>query len=288
VAAELAGDEPSAYAAARRGSELWPEPPWTDRFADLQHRWVWARIVKAERLLDGGHPEEALAELDLASSLEADREDARLIEARALLALEREDEAVELFETLADEPEALLALGRIAEQDGDWLKAMEIYGALPPGTPDRDRLLRRVQLRWRRQNLPTQVQEALESTQLTREELAALLVGLVPETQAIGGGRVPVLSDIVDLGSQREILTAVRLDMMTADRIEHRFHPERVATIDEIRRAVDRLSELLEREQVVWCDEGSVISFSCTALSAPVSGAALGEIIFGLAHEEGR
>jgi hypothetical protein len=74
--------------------------------------------------------------------------------------------------------------------------------------------------------------------------------------------------------------------MMNVDEIEHRFHPDRMARPEEIQRAVDRLFKLLDQQPVQWCEEGSVISSSCTALPAPVSGEAVAKIILDVAHGE--
>jgi hypothetical protein len=162
---------------------------------------------------------------------------------------------------------------------------MDRYGALPVDTPGREAALHRAQIKWRLSVLPEHVQSALASARLSRVELASLVVALVPELEAIGGGRVPLLSDIVDLASQREIVTMVRLELMEVDRLEHRFYPRREVTAEEFSSAVDRLSELVGVSPPSWCDPPRVLS-SCVELSVPIAGEAVAELIMGLVHGE--
>ena len=61
---------------------------------------------------------------------------------------------------------------------------------------------------------------------LTRGDLAVVLVSVLPRLETLPGGAVPVMSDIVDHPGQREIITVVRLGIMNADRRGHLFYPD--------------------------------------------------------------
>ena len=109
---------------------------------------------------------------------------------------------------------------------------------------------------------------------------------LLPEANAVGGGQVPLLSDIVELPSQREVLTAVRIGLLDVDRVEHLFHPERVVDPDEVRYALDRLNTLLGRKPPDWCAEDGPESSDCIELTSPVSGAAVADAVLRTAEGE--
>ena len=179
-----------------------------------------------------------------------------------------------------------MRLARWAEEDGRLYEAMRHYTAVPSDTPGRDEALRRVKLEWRRQNLPAHVQAALASEDLSRAELAVVLVGLVPEANAIAGGEVPVLSDIVDLPSQREVVTVVRLGLMNVDQLQHEFNPDEPADPLEARFAVERLCRLLDLEPPPWCTETSTAGESCARLERPMSGRAVADVILQATHGE--
>jgi hypothetical protein len=108
----------------------------------------------------------------------------------------------------------------------------------------------------------------------------------VPEAHAVGGGQVPVLSDIVGLDAQREILTAVRIGVMHADRLEHRFYPRRKVEPPEVRRALDTLCSLLGRTPPRWCEEAAPENPGCIALASPVSGSAVADVVLMTAPGE--
>jgi tetratricopeptide (TPR) repeat protein len=286
VAAERAGAEATALQAAARGADLWPSSPWGDLEESLRQRWVHGRVAEARELAANGQPEAALELLEPALALDPSDHDALFAKADVLVDLDRADEADSLLLGMGSGPEVTLRRASIAERRGNLTAAMALYSAIPPGEPERDRALERVQLEWRRQNLPSYVQQALSSEDLTRADLAALLVGLVPEAHAIGGGQVPVLSDIVELPSQLEILTAVRIGLLQTDRAEHLFHPTREVDPDETRHAINRLCNLLGRSRPEWCGDDESPAAGCVELSAPVSGPAVADVVLQLARGE--
>jgi len=286
VAAELAGDEAEALRAARRGAELWPHSMWRERVVTLHDRLVEQRVEDADELLGQGDPAAALAAVRVALELEPEHRKGRLVAARALLQQGEIEDAEAILVSLGGDSDALFMSGRIAERRQDWQNAMDLFAAVPQDSPGRDAALRRVKLRWRLTQLPAHVQEALASPRLTRAQLAVLLVDLMPRLETFSGGTVPVLSDIVDLPSHREVLTAVRLDLLEVDPLEHSFHPHRAARPREVVQAVEGLCHLLGLETPMWCQPGTVVSSSCTALAEPLTGEIMADLVLNLEQGE--
>lgn len=284
LVAEAAGRDVTAYGAARRTADLWHDPRWADRATGLQRHWIEQPLADADSQL-AEDPTAALATADAVLQLEPDDTRAQLLRARSLAALGRLDEADAAAAALPSDPRAGMLRGELAERRSDWLAAMDLYRAVPADQPGRDRALRRVQLRWRLEVLPQWVHEAEASPELNRAQLAVLLVSVLPGLESVPGDPPPVLSDIVDLPSQREIVTAVRLDLMSVDRLEHHFSPWRPVTADEARAAVDAALERLDMEPVEWCSD-TVVSSACHTLVAPVSGHDVTAVLIDAAERE--
>jgi tetratricopeptide (TPR) repeat protein len=316
IAAEGADNESLALDAAERGAELWSDKRWKDRSRQLHQRWIDDRVESAHRLYAAEEPTEALKTLDPVLILEPDNHDAVLLKARLLIALDEPDRAeavlavlprdtevirmsgeiaeargdlsaaFRIYTSLPDDAEATLLAAAIAESTGDWLSAMNLYSSLPDERPEKGPGLRAAQLRWRVSVMPEYVQEALSSPELDREDLAVVLVALAPQVETFEGGQVPLLSDIMRLPSQSEILTAVRLGLLGSDQLERRFMPYQPVTVEATRAAIDRLTGLLDLDGPRWCvtpdDE------SCTMLEAPISGEKVGSIVIDLVARDGR
>jgi tetratricopeptide (TPR) repeat protein len=315
VAAENARDEALSLAAADRGAELWPDRRWVDRSRELHQRWVGNRIDSAQNLLDNGNPAAALDTLSPALKLEPANRDAVLMEARALVALGEPDRAeavisglprdpevvkiaghiaesrgdftaaLRIYSSLPDDLEAVLLAIAIAENQNDWLSAMNLYPLLPDNQPEKASGLYRAKLRWRISVMPDYVREALISTEINRGQLAVVLVTTAPKVESLAGGQVPLLSDIMTLPSQNEILTATRLGLIGSDRYLHRFDPEQTATPDEVRIALDNLGRLLEVEGPRWCLPNVEIE-NCTELEEPITGETVAALVIGMAVQE--
>lgn len=278
VAAEHAGSESLALDAARRGAELWPDPPWGDRAAELYHRWVDDRIADARALFDAGSSSAALAELAAANALHPNRPDAVLLAAEIFFSDGRLEQAEALVDTIPDDSDALALGGRIAEVHEDWQSAMDRYASLPDDYPDRAELLARAQNRWRLTLLPGYARASMAADELTRGDLAVVLVSVLPRLETLPGGDVPVMSDIVDYPGQREIIIVVRLGIMDADRRGHLFYPERPVESEAARRATRRSRILLGLPPLVWCadeDTEDMIGSVCTSMPTPPSGGAV-------------
>ncbi len=287
VAAEQAGRRQIAYDAATLAARLWPDSPWAARGARLRRQWVDAPVEQARRSLAEGAPQRALEELQPALALAPDDHGLILVQARAMMEIGRLQEAEDLVAPLLDDPAALMLAAEVAEKAGHLLVAMERYERVPDGTEGRDEGLERVRLRWRLSSLPRYAQTALTSPDLTRAQLATLLVNLAPSLETIPGGRVPLLSDIVDTPCQREILASVRLGLIDVDELEHRFDPQRPVGPAELRIAVDRLASLLGVDPPEFCDPAVVISSRCTEVASPVTGQTASDVILATVRRVG-
>jgi thioredoxin-like negative regulator of GroEL len=309
AAAESAGQRHTAFEAARHGSELWPIERWGKRSRRLQSLWVDEPIAEATRLIENDQAEAALEKLDSVLTVDPGNRDAILVRAEVLIAtgeldraeaalsaLTRDDDvallagriaeergdtaaAMRIYSTLPGNIEATTSGIAIAEQEGDWLTAMNLYDALPDDEPGKAEGLRRAKLRWRLSVMPSYVQKAVHSEALDREELAVVLVSLAPRVETLAAGEVPLLSDIMQLPTQREILTAVRLGLVETDRFERLFRPHLPVSADEAQAAVTRLAALLSVDDPRWC-EGS--DPPCSELSEPVSGETLATVVIDM------
>ncbi len=315
AAAEKVSNEALALAAADRGADLWPIKRWQERADQLHQRWVDGRISSAQRLYEAKQPADALETLAPALALEPYDRPAVLLKARILIALDepdraeaalaslpRDDEvvllsgniaeargdlnaALRIYASLTDNPEATLQAIDIAETQGDWSTAMNLWSSLPNDTPEKALGLNRAKLRWRLSVMPDYVAEAVRSSPLDRACLAVILVSLAPKLDTLPGGQVPLLSDIMDMPSQNEILTAVRLGLIDSDQIDRSFDPDRPVTADEVRAAIDKLSTLLTLDHPRWCMSGD--DSPCTPLDPPISGARVAGIVIDLVAREG-
>jgi tetratricopeptide (TPR) repeat protein len=316
VAAENTGVEGVALEAAARGVALWPDRRWLERERRLHQRFVGDRIDSARELYETEYPEAALEALQPALELDPENRDAVLVKARALIALDQPDRAevalsilprdpevvrlsgsiaeargdlsaaMRIYSSLPDDPDAMLLAIAIAESQDDWLTAMNLYTSLPDERPEKGLGLRRAKHRWRLSVMPEYVQEALDSLELERAQLAVVLVTLAPKVETSAGGQVPLLSDVMTLPSQNEILTATRLGLIDSDQFLHRFHPERAVTAGEVRSAVDNLARLLEVARPRWCaDEPD--DQRCAVITEPISGEAVATIVIEMVTQEG-
>jgi tetratricopeptide (TPR) repeat protein len=282
IAAERGDDEATALEAARRAAELWPHSRWRSRADELSDRWVDGRIQAARTALDAGNAETALSDAEKALKLARQRSDAGALAARALLALDRVDDAAAQLEGLPASAERTFMEGEIAERRGDLTTAMERYDSLPSGYPGRNVAVMRAQLGWRLANAPEWVHDALASPHIDRAQLAALLVTMIPGLEGIEGGAVPLITDVVDLPMCNDILLTVRLGVLEADPVERRFFPERPVTAAEVGDALDAVSHLLGLPPPVWCKPAQPAQAGCMVLPHPPSGRAVADLVLAV------
>ena len=278
--AETRGLRKTAFEAAERCGSLWPKGADAARYQQLKDQWILSPLEEARRLLDEDTP--ALSSLEEILELDPENHDALLLKAQSLLKLDRKAEAEESLALLGDDPKALMLRSRIAMKGGQWQKAMDLLSALPETLPGRDRALHKAHMMWRLSILPAFVREAAASRKLTREETATLLVTLAPDLEALEGRQPPLMPDIIDLPSQRLILTAVRLDLMKPDPVSHLFEPAAPLGPEELQDTVNATSHLLGYQPPLWCSATEADMDHCLSLSQPISGREFVDIMLNL------
>ena len=192
-----------------------------------------------------------------------------------------------LLDELTEDADARFLKGQFAESRQDWQGAMDIYSSLPEDYPERTSALHRAQIQWRLTMLPAYAREAMATDQVTRGDLAIVLVSIQPRLETLPGGAVPVMSDIVDQPGQPEIRTAVRLGIMTADTRGHRFYPTSDAKIETVRNAIQRSRALLGLPAPIWCVESDVVGSACTSIPSPTSGGSIVNAVLDVASGAG-
>ncbi|MCK5377746.1 MAG: tetratricopeptide repeat protein [Acidobacteria bacterium] len=282
TAAESLGDEGTALQAARRSSRLWASGPFAGRADDLQYRWVTGRVERSRQSLAAGQPMEALSIVEQALALDPDSQPAILARAEALVQLQQGPEAEAALSQLGAHPEALILRAEMASARGNWQHAMDLLGALPDDHPVKDRSLRRAQLMWRMSILPPHVQDAVNSEAVTREQLAVILTAMVPSLEVQIGGTTPLMTDVIDLPSQRAILTATRLDIMSVDRVSMLFHPQTAVTGFESQTAIEAVCHISGFSPPLWCEAERVHDDECNLIKEPVKGMDLVEVLLSV------
>lgn len=254
VLAERLDNEPAALKAAREAASLWPRNRWNERAAELEQRWISDRLERAAEALERKLPARAVAATRSVLAIEGDHLEALKLLVRALLAQDQLEEAQEVLSNLPEGPDTTFLSARLLTYRESWFTAMQTLEELPSSYPGRDELLRTVRSRWRRDNLPRHVQRALSSEDLTRAELAMVLTATAPQLKALPSEPPPLLTDIMDERGRDAILTVTALGLLSADRLEHLFHPSRPVTPDEVRRALTRAAVLLGGSPPRWCE----------------------------------
>jgi tetratricopeptide (TPR) repeat protein len=194
-----------------------------------------ARDAEAVRLL-----REALA-------LNAGATEARILLARKLVEQRQFDEARKeldpLLNTVADRAEIQEMLAEIEVGRGRYQEAIVRLDRLARRTKDPryERRLEEIKQEWSAANMPSHFRTAMESTALTRAELATLLYWTVPSIRfAQNLGAPPIAVDIEDVQGRDEMIRAIALGLYDVDPVTRRVGPFRQIT-------ASRLSALLAR-----------------------------------------
>lgn len=269
-----------AIEAASRCSELWPRGPEAGREQELRQEWIIEALQRARELLAAGRVNLEL--LDGILRLEPENREALLLKAESLLKLGKSHEAEAALALLQDDPEAVMMRARLAMKTHRWQEAMDLLNSLPESLPGRKENLRKAHILWRLSILPAYVQDAADSSSLSREECAVLFVALAPNLESLPGAQIPLMTDIIDLPSQRSILATVRLGIFSPDTVSHLFEPKRRLSPAELRTAIDAICHLLSYQTPLWCPSDELGGGSCVELKTPISGPNLVQIMLNL------
>ncbi|MCD4751421.1 MAG: tetratricopeptide repeat protein [Thermoanaerobaculales bacterium] len=286
AAGERMGNERLALSAARDAADLWPSGPFAERSHQLESRWIHERIERGETEIDSKNFETAISFTASALALDPENPRGLLTQARAQVGLDLFPEAEATLVRLGDDPEALLLRAEISSNGNHWQQAMNLLSRLPEEDDRKRNSLRKARLRWRLSILPAYVREAVDSKDLTREQLAVILISLTPELETFSGGQTPLMPDILNLESQRAILTVTRLSIMSPDPVEHRFLPHMRASLETIRNSIDAVSHLTGYRVPLWCRSNEMVQSECISVDDPVTGQWLTEVLLALVEED--
>lgn len=240
---------------ARRALQLGGEAKEALRVRELEALVVGGALERARAALGAGDADTAIS---LASeALAAVPAAVSLLEVLVRAYLSKGDvaAAARFTPALPDDAVGLELKGRVAMAGQQWDVAVEIFRRLPADYPGRCPLLEEARQRQRRAQAPPYVQKALAASDLTRAQLAALVVWEVPALAERAAGPVVVFEDIVNASERRDIVTVVRAGVMGADIVTRRFFPHRRVRPRELVEVVERLAAVMERPRPLWCDQ---------------------------------
>jgi tetratricopeptide (TPR) repeat protein len=222
-------------------------PTANERVAQLRETIFNELVAQAQTASDV----EAARLLREALAINSGATDARILLAQKLLAQKRFDEARKeldpLLDTVADRAEIQEMLAEIDVGHDRYQEAIVRYDRLARRTKDPRyaRRLEEIKQEWSAANMPSHFRTAMESTALTRAELATLLYWTVPSIRfAQNLGSPPIAVDIEDVEGREEMIRAIALGLYDVDPVTRRVGPFRQVT-------AGRLSSLLARVLVL-------------------------------------
>lgn len=273
-----------ALAAARRVLHLGGDAGEVRRVRELESLVIGGALSLARAALIGGDPGQAIA---LATdALDHVPGAVSLLEVlvRGYLLEGNVHAAARLVPALPDDGEGLELKGRVAAAGGQWDVAADLFGRLPAGYPDRCALLQDARRRGRLAQAPPYVQRALASMNLSRAELAALVVWEVPALAERVRGTVTVFEDIVNLAERRDVVTVVRAGVMDGDTVTRKFSPQRRVRSSDLFEVAERLAAVMGRPRPAWCGEegrDSCLELPGVAVTGAVAAALLRQSVVG-------
>ncbi len=229
---------------------------------------------------------ESLRLLREALEVNPDGFEARILLASTLLEDRDFDGAMKELEPLldasADRSEVQEILAEIDVGRGRYEEAIVRYERLARRTTN-DRYLVRledIKREWSAANMPRYYRKALESTALTREQLAVLLFWSVPSVRfAQNLGTPPIALDIADVEGRDEIIRAIATGILDVDPVTREVSPARPVTAERLTR---HLARVLARRGAV-CAKGiptEKILAAC-GVENPVAGKANEDLVTG-------
>lgn len=148
-----------------------------------------------------------------------------------------------LLNTAADRPEVQEILAEIDVGRGRYQEAIVRLDRLARRTndPRYQQRLDAIKSEWSAANMPEHYRDALDSSAVTRADLAILLYWTVPSVRfAQNLGTPQIAVDIEDMAGREEIVRAIALGLFDVDPVTRRVNPHRTVS-------AGRLSQHLER-----------------------------------------
>ena len=214
-----------------RGLAASPEvPKAAERIAELESA-LFNELYAAAQTAE---PAESIRLLREALTFNSGATEPRIMLSQRLVAQRQFDEARReldpILNTAADRPEVQEILAEVDAGRGRYQEAIVRYDRLARRTKEeRDqRRLEEIKSEWSAANMPSHYRAALESTAITRADLAVLLYWTVPSirfAQNLGTPQIAV--DIEDLAGREEIIRAIALGLYDVDPVTRRVSPHR-------------------------------------------------------------
>lgn len=220
-------------------------PAWVaDRIAELQQQMFNDLYAAAQTASDA----EAQRLLREALAINAGATDARILLAQKLVAARQYEEARRelqpLLDTSADRAEVQEMLGEIDAGRGRYQEAIARYDRLARSTrdPRYERRLEEIKQEWTAANMPAHFRASLDSTAVTRADLATLLYWTVPSVRfAQNLPTPPIAVDVEDVQGREEIIRAIAIGVFDVDPVTRRVSPSRIVTAARLARDLSRL-----------------------------------------------
>lgn len=252
---EAEGRIREALGPARRLLQALGDGEAARRVRQLESLVIGGAVEQAKAALANGDLERAITTASDALSLVPGAVSLLGVLASAYLAQGNVAAAARLVPSLPDDGEGLEMKGRVAAAGQQWDLAAELFARLPANHPGRCTLLEDARRRGRLAQAPPYVLRALSSANLTRAELAALVVWEAPTAAEAARGVVSVFEDIVNLSERRDVVTVVRAGVMDGDSVTRKFFPHRRVRARELVEVLERLAMVLGRPRPKWCGE---------------------------------
>jgi tetratricopeptide (TPR) repeat protein len=223
-----------AYDLYRQIAPLPGAPPTaTDRIRELESVLFNDLYTAAQ----SAPPAESIRLLREALALNSGAVDARILLTRTLIAQKQHEEARRelepLLNTAPDRVEVQEVLAEVDIGRGRFPEAIVRYERLARRTKDPryEQRLEEIKAEWSAQNMPSHYRAALESTALTREDLAVLLYWTVPSVRFAQNLSTPQIAvDVEGLAGREEIIRAIALGLFDVDPVTRRVGPYRTVS----------------------------------------------------------
>ena len=220
-----------AYDLYRRLASLPDVPRAAERLAELESALFNELYAAAQ----SAQPAESIRLLREALTFNTGAVEPRILLSQRLLAQRQFDEARReldpILNTAADRPEVQEILAEVDAGRGRYQEAIVRYDRLARRTKEEryQRRLEEIKSEWSAANMPSHYRAALESTAITRADLAVLLYWTVPSirfAQNLGTPQIAV--DVEDLAGREEIIRAIALGLYDVDPVTRRVSPHRL------------------------------------------------------------
>ena len=243
------GDLGNAYSAYRAAASLPAAPSQAiDRREQIRNEFFG---VLYKRAIEEASPVNAIPLLREALAVSPEASAARLLLAEKLIGVHRYDEARHALDPFflrgeSDRPDVqeLLAEIDVGQQRFDEAIARLERLARNQTDPRFANRLREVKRLWSEANMPPQYRMAIESSSITRADLAVLIYWKVSAIRFAPAAEPPIAIDVADVAGRDEFVKALALRFYSVDPVTRQADPYRVMTASSFLRIAARVLTL--------------------------------------------